>query len=170
MLFNCGVGEDSGESVHWTGGRSNRSILKEISPKYSFKGLMLKLKLQYFGHLMRRAKSLQKTLMLGKIEGKRKEIIRKWDDWMVSSTQWTWIWENSGRWWRTGRPGVCCSPWGCKEGNMSKQLNNKMLWRYKELCLLLLLIKTWSYINMKKNIYARLSESLCCTEEINTTL
>ena len=58
--------------VPWTAGRSNQSILKEISPEYSFEGLMLKLKLQYFGHLMRRADSLEKTLMLGKIEGRRK--------------------------------------------------------------------------------------------------
>ena len=58
--------------VHWTAGRSNQSILKEISPVYSLEGLMLKLKLQYFGHLMRRADSLEKTLMLGKIEGGRR--------------------------------------------------------------------------------------------------
>ena len=56
----------------WTAGRSNQSILKEISPEYSLEGLMLKLKLQYFGHLMRRANSLEKTLMLGKIEGQRR--------------------------------------------------------------------------------------------------
>ena len=56
--------------VHWTARRSNQSILKEISPGYSLEGLMLKLKLQYFGHLMQRANSLEKTLMLGKIEGK----------------------------------------------------------------------------------------------------
>ena len=58
--------------VRWTAGRSNQSILKEISPGCSFEGLMLKLKLQYFGHLMRRADSLEKTLMLGKIEGRRR--------------------------------------------------------------------------------------------------
>ena len=58
--------------VPWTAGRSNQSILKEISPGYSLKGLMLKLKLQYFGHLMRRADSFEKTLMLGKIEGRRR--------------------------------------------------------------------------------------------------
>ena len=58
--------------VPWTARRSNQSILKEISPEYSLKGLMLKLKLQYFGHLMRRAGSLKKTLMLGKIEGRRR--------------------------------------------------------------------------------------------------
>ena len=58
--------------VPWTARRSNQSILKEISPRYSLEGLMLKLKLQYFGHLMRRADSLEKTLMLGKIEGRRR--------------------------------------------------------------------------------------------------
>ena len=58
--------------VAWTPRRSNQSILKEISPEYSLEGLMLKMTLQYFGHLMRRAKSLEKTLMLGKIEGRRR--------------------------------------------------------------------------------------------------
>ena len=58
--------------VPWTARRSNQSILKEINPEYSLEGLMLKLKLQYFGHLMQRANSLEKTLMLGKIEGRRR--------------------------------------------------------------------------------------------------
>ena len=58
--------------VPWTAKRSNQSILKEINPEYSLEGLMLKLKLQYFGHLMRKANSLEKTLMLGKIEGRRR--------------------------------------------------------------------------------------------------
>ena len=58
--------------VHWTARRSNQSILKEIKPEYSLEGLMLKLKLQYFGHMMRRVDSLEKTLMLGKTEGKRR--------------------------------------------------------------------------------------------------
>ena len=75
MLLNCGVGEDSWSSwrVPWTARRSNQSILKETSPDYSLEGLMLKLKLQYFGHLMGRTDSLEKTLMLGKIEGKGEE-------------------------------------------------------------------------------------------------
>ena len=71
MLLNCGVGEHS-LKVPWTARRSNQSILKEISPEYSLGGLMLKLKLQYFGHLMQRTDSLEKTLMQGKIEGRRK--------------------------------------------------------------------------------------------------
>ena len=70
MLLNCGVGEDS--RVPWTARRSNQSILKEISPGCSLERLMLKLRLQYFGHLMQRADSLEKTLMLGKIEGRRR--------------------------------------------------------------------------------------------------
>ena len=68
MLLNCGAGKDS--RVPWTARRSKQSILKEINPEYSLGGLMLKLKLQYFGRLMQRADSLEKTLMLGKIEGK----------------------------------------------------------------------------------------------------
>ena len=73
MLLNCGVGEDL--RVPWTAGRSNQSILKEISPEYPLEGLIMKLKLQYFGHLVRRANLLEKTLMLGKIEGRRR---REW--------------------------------------------------------------------------------------------
>ena len=92
--------------VPWTAGRSNQSILKEISPEYSLEGLMLKLKLQYFGHLTQRADSLEKTLMLGKIEGGRRGDDRGWDCWMASPTQWTWVWVDSGSWWWTGRPGV----------------------------------------------------------------
>ena len=76
----------------------NKSILKEISPEYSLEGLMLKLKFQYFDHLMQRANSLEKTLMLGKIEGRGKGDDREWDGWMASLTQWTWVWTNSGIW------------------------------------------------------------------------
>ena len=77
--------------VPWTARRLNQSILKEINTEYSLEGLMLKLKLQYFGYLRRRANSLEKTLM---------QLV------MASPTQWTWVWTNSGRWWRTGKPGV----------------------------------------------------------------
>ena len=92
--------------VPWTARRSNQSILKEISPGCSLEGLMLKLKLQYFGHLMRRADSLEKTLMLGGIGGRRRGDDRGWDGWMASPTRWTWVWVNSRSWWWTGRPGV----------------------------------------------------------------
>ena len=67
MLLNCGAGEDS-LRVPWTAKISNQSILKEINPEYSLEGLLLKLKLQYFGHLMQKADSLEKTLRLGMIE------------------------------------------------------------------------------------------------------
>ena len=74
-------------------------------PEYSLEGLMLKLKLQYFGHLMERTDSFEKTLMLGKIEGRRRRGRQRmrWDGWMASLTQWTWIWARSRRWWKTGK-------------------------------------------------------------------
>jgi len=92
--------------VPWTARRSNQSILKEISPEISLEGMMLKLKLQCFGQLMRRVDSLEKTLMLGEIGGRRRRDDRGWDGWMASLTPWTWVWVNSGNWWWTGRPGV----------------------------------------------------------------
>ena len=89
--------------VPWTARRSNQLILKEIRPEYSLEGLMLKLKLQYFGHLMRRTDSFEKPLMLGKIDGGKR---RGRDGWIASLTQWTWVWASSGRWWWTRKPGV----------------------------------------------------------------
>ena len=91
---------------------------KEIQPVHpkgdqswcSLEGLMLKLKLQYFGHLMQRADSFEKTLMLGKIEGGRRRGGQRMR-WMPSLNQWTWVWVNSGSWWWTGSL-ACCSPWG----------------------------------------------------------
>ena len=89
--------------VPWTARRSNQSLLKEISPGCSLEGVRLKLKLQYFGHLMRRADSFEKTLMLGKIKAGGEGDDRGWDGEMASLTQWTWVWVNSGSWWWTGR-------------------------------------------------------------------
>jgi len=92
--------------VPWTARRSNQSILKEISPECSLEGLMLKLKLQYFGHLIWTADSFEKTLMLGGIGGRRRGYDRGWDSWMASPTRWTWVWVDSRTWWWTRRPGV----------------------------------------------------------------
>ena len=83
--------------VPWTARRSNKSTRKQINPVFSLKGLMLKLKLQYFGHLMWRANSLEKALMLRKIKGKGEGGGRGWDGYIASLTQWTWIWANSRR-------------------------------------------------------------------------
>ena len=107
--------------VLWTARRSNQSILKEISPEYSLEGLMLKLKLRYFGYLMQRTDLLEKSLMLGKIEGGRR---RGWDGWMASPTQWTWVWVNSGSWWWTRRPGVLQSMGLQRDGqNWAAEMN-----------------------------------------------
>ena len=92
--------------VPWTARISNQSILKELSPGCSLVGLLLKLKLQYFGHLKRKADSFEKTLMLGKTEGRGEGDDRGWDSWMASPTRWTWVWVDSGNWWWTGRPGM----------------------------------------------------------------
>ena len=108
--------------IPWMARRSNQSILKEISPEYSLEGLMLKL--QYFGYLIRRAKSLEKTLMLGNIEGRRETgDNRGWDGWMASLTRWKWVWvmgdgEGQGSL-------VCCSPWSRKEWDKTKGLSDE---------------------------------------------
>ena len=87
--------------VPWTARRSNRSILKDISPECSSEGLMLKLELQYFGYLMWRADSFEKTVMLGRVKEGGEGDNRGWDGWMASPTLWTWVWASSGNWWWT---------------------------------------------------------------------
>ena len=91
--------------VPWTARRSNQSILNEISHGYSLEGLMLKLKLQYFGHLMQRVDSLERPWCWEGLGTGGKGGGRGWDGWMASPTQWAWVWVNSGSWWWTGRPG-----------------------------------------------------------------
>ena len=98
--------------VPWTA-RSSQSILREINPEYSLEGLMLKLKLQYSGHLMQRADSVEKTLLLGKTEGRRRRGRQKMRRLDGTTNSMTWGWTNSWRQWRTGMPGV--PPWGHKE-------------------------------------------------------
>ena len=108
--------------VPWTSRTSNQSILKEISPECSLVGLMLKLKLQYFGHLMRRADSFEKPLMLEKIDGRRRRGRQKMRGWMASLTQWTWFGWILGV--GDGQGGLlCCSSWGCKESDTTERLN-----------------------------------------------
>ena len=108
--------------VLWKAGISNQSILKEINPEYSLERLMLKLKLQYFGHLMPPADSLEKTLMLGKIGDRRRGCQRmRWLDSITDSTD-----MNLGKLREMVRDReTWCSPWCCKELNTTWQLNNK---------------------------------------------
>ena len=108
--------------VPWTARRSNQFILKEISPEYSLEGLMLKLKLQYFGHLMCSTDSFEKTLMLGKIEGKRRrgqQRMRWLDDHQLNRHEFKQVPGDGG-----GQGSlVCFSPWGRKESDTTERLN-----------------------------------------------
>ena len=103
--------------VPWTAWRSNQSILKGTSPGCSLEGLLLRLKLQYFGHLMWRVDSLEKTLMLGAIGGRRRREQQRmrWLDGITD--QFTWVWVNSWSWWWTGRPGVLQFMWSQRVGH-----------------------------------------------------
>ena len=105
MLLNCDVGEDSWASLGLAR-RYNQSILKEISSEHSLEGLMLKLKLQYFGHLMRRTDSFENPWCWERLKAGGERDDRGWDGCMASLTQWTWVWVNPGSWWWTGRSGV----------------------------------------------------------------
>ena len=134
--------------VPWTARRSNQSILKEISPEYSLEGLMLKLKLQYFGHLIQRIDSLGKTLMLGKIEGKKR---RGWQNEMVGWHHWL----NGHEFEQALGVGdgqgslTYCSPWGCKGSDKTEQLNwTELTIRHYELRILgvlLVAMLQWQY-------------------------
>ena len=92
--------------VSWAARRSKQSILKKISPDYLLKGLMLKLKLQYFGHLMEELTHWKRPWCWEGLGAGGEGDDREWDGWMASLTRWTWVWVNSGSWWWTGRPGM----------------------------------------------------------------
>ena len=134
--------------VPWTARRSTQSILKAISPGISLEGMMLKLKLQDFGHLIRRADSLEKTLMLGGIGGRRRRGGRGWDGWMTSLTWWTWVITFIPEW----TPGIgdgqgglaCCDSWGHKESDTTEWLN----WTELSVIFLIILLKSGNCVLM----------------------
>ena len=119
-VLNCGVGEERLLRVPWIARRSNQSILQEISPEYSLEGLMLKLKLQYFGHAIWSTDSLEKTLLLGKIECRRRKGWQRirWRHWLEGHEFQEALGVGDGQ-----GSLVCCSPWGCKESDMTEWLN-----------------------------------------------
>ena len=121
--------------IPWTVRRYNQFILKEISPAYSLEGLMLKLKLQYFGHVMWRTDSLEKTWCWERLNAGGEGDYRGWDGWMASLTQWTWVWVSSRSWWWTGRPGRLQSM-GLQRvrHNWATELNLNSLWNLEPIC------------------------------------
>ena len=127
--------------------KGDQSILKEISPGHSLEGLMLKLKLQYFGHLMRRIDSLERTLMLGGIGGRRRRDGRGWDGWMTSLTRWTWVWVNSRSWF------VCFNYRHhtiCDRGNLWNRPRRIMM----NLVFLLSILHQTAHMHCLKNMFA----------------
>ena len=107
MVLNCSAGEDSSESCSpRTARRANQLILKEISPEYSLEGLMLKLKLQYFGHLMRRSTQWKRPWCWQRMKMGGEGDNRGQDGWVASLTRWTWVWASSGSCWWTRKPGM----------------------------------------------------------------
>ena len=107
----------------WTARRLNQSILREINPEYWLQGLMLKVKFQCLDHQTWIDNSLEKSPMLGKIEGRRWRGVRGWDAWTSSPMQWIWTWANSRRWWGIGKPGVLPSM-GSERVGHNWELNN----------------------------------------------
>ena len=107
--------------VPWTARRSNHSIPKDISPEFSLEGLILKLKLQFFGHLMQRADLLKRPCCWERLKARGEGDDRGWDGWMASRTGWTWVWASSGRWWWTGRPGVLPSKGHTRPSNWTER-------------------------------------------------
>ena len=116
--------------VTWTSRTSNQSILKEINPEHSLEGLMLNLKFQYFRYLMRWTDSLKRPWWWERLKAGGEGDDRRWDGWMASPTQWTWVWASSG----VGegqRNLACCSPWGRKETDTTEWPNNNNNWPKK---------------------------------------
>ena len=135
--------------VHWTARRSNQSILKDISPGITLEGMMLKLKLQYFGHLMQRVDSLEKTPCWEGLGAGGEGDDRGWDGWMASLTRWTWVRVNSGSWRWTTKPGVLRFMGSQRVGHdWATELNWIELKRKKEKALLI-----FSFSGRKMSIF-----------------
>ena len=145
----------------WTARRSNQSILK-ISPGYLLEGLMLKLKLQYFGHLMRRADSFEKTLIWERLRAGGEGDNRGWDGWMASLTQWTWVWVNSGSWWWTGRPGML---WFMRSQRVGHDWATELNWALSKI---MLGVEKRKYI-FKVILVFSLKFTLCNYQKVNWT-
>ena len=115
--------------IPWTARRSNQSILNEINPEYPLERLVLKVKLQYFGHLMQREPThWKRPWCWERLKAGRQGDDRGRDGWMASRTQWTWVWASSVRWWRTGKPGVL-------QSMESKRVRHDWMTEQQQMCM-----------------------------------
>ena len=164
MLLNCGVGEDL-LRVPWTGRRSNQSILKEISPEYSLEELMLKLKLQYFDHLMRRTDYWKRPLCWERSKAGGEGDDRGWDGCMASPTRWKWVWANSGVWWWTGKPDMLQSV-GLQrvQHDWTTELNWIQFIIHTVFLTLCLRVRNWHCAFCTENYWIFLSRQVICFE------
>ena len=121
----------------WTARRSNQSNFKEISPEYSLEGLMLKLKLHNLATWCEELTHWKRPWCWERLKAGGEGAVG-WDGWMASLTQWTWVWASSGRWWRTGKPGML--QWGHKESDMTEWLNNVILKKKNQILILIICI------------------------------
>ena len=137
--------------VPWIARRSNQSILKEISPKYSLEGLMLKLKLQYVGHWYAELIYWKRPWCWERLKARGEGDDRGWDGRMASPTQWTWVWVNSGSWWWTGMPGMLQSM-GLQRvrHDWATEMNwTEWKWRWKPLSRVWLFVTPWTIESME---------------------
>ena len=136
--------------VHWTARRSNHSILYKISPEYSLEVLMLELKLQYFGHPMRRTDHWKRPWFWARLKTVGEGDNREWDGWMTSLKWWMLVWVGSGSWWLIGKPGVLQSMRSQKVGH---DWVTKLNWTELSFDFQLLLFLIWIF-NFKQTAYS----------------
>ena len=139
--------------VRWTARRSNQSILKEIVPGCSLEGLMLKLKLQYFGHLMRKVTHLKRPWGWERLKAGGEGDDRGWDGSMASPTQWTWVCVSSGSWWWTRRPDVLQFMGSQRVGHVWVPELNWTDWVYFPICDLQAWVYLWIHLLISLVIY-----------------
>ena len=154
--------------VPWTARRSNQSILKEISREYSLEGLMLKLKPQYFGHLMGRTDSFERPWCWERLKAGEEGDDEGWDGWMTSLTFWTWVWASSRSWWWTGKSGIL-QPMGSQRvrHDWATELKWPIMEYYSALKKKKMLVYATRWINLEDFMHKKTINVWCHLNEVS---